>query len=519
MQVIAHNILAMNAQTQFQIAAGKRGKAAEKLSSGYRINRAADDAAGLTISEKMRRQIRGLDQGIENTQDGVSLCQVADGALFEVGNMIQRINQLSIQSANGTNSVSDRESIQEEVTQILKEIDRIGETTAFNERRIFYDDKSSDISASGTGSIQTSGHSLTRAQAIAELQSGNFSVGKKEIIRNGQTISTDMIHKLAQAYSSEYLWYHYQDICMDSGARDEVTRTFQLMCENAKGHLEGRGYGADASGRYTQDEIEQMTELVSQYITNLNQGVYRSIDEARQAFSAAMPSGIIFPSQMLNLKEMASLYYFGTPKKEQDAIDNEAGMARADADTILRDAFGDDFVNSCSELCKPFYGSVDDSIDRYIALADMESGETVKDASSEKESFETTQIWIQSGCDAGDGIALSIDKMSTRILGIHHLDISTQEGAIDAIMKTEDALAILLAQRSKIGAQQNRLEHTIVNEENIVENTTAAESGIRDTDMVEAMLEFSTSNILIQAGQAMIAQANQQKDVILQLLS
>ena len=137
MITIAHNLSAMNAQRQFGINTQSKTKSTEKLSSGYKINRAADDAAGLSISEKMRRQIRGLTQGVRNTQDGVSLCQVADGALAEVNDMLHRITELSVKSANGTNSEQDRQYIQEEINQILQEIDRIGDATEFNEIKIF----------------------------------------------------------------------------------------------------------------------------------------------------------------------------------------------------------------------------------------------------------------------------------------------------------------------------------------------------------------------------------------------
>lgn len=132
--VLAHNLTAMNAQRQFNIVGTAKKKSTEKLSSGYKINRAADDAAGLSISEKMRKQIRGLDRASDNCQDGVSLCQVADGALAETHEILQRINELSIQSANGTNSSSDRAAIQAEVKQLTDEIDRIATTTSFNER-------------------------------------------------------------------------------------------------------------------------------------------------------------------------------------------------------------------------------------------------------------------------------------------------------------------------------------------------------------------------------------------------
>ena len=135
--VIRHNLLALNAQRQYNITGTRQAGHVEKLSSGYKINRAADDAAGLSISEKMRRQIRGLTQGIENTEDGVSLCQVADGALNEVQDMLQRLSELCIQSANGTNSSSEREGIQQEVDRLLTEINRVSEYTWFNEKRLF----------------------------------------------------------------------------------------------------------------------------------------------------------------------------------------------------------------------------------------------------------------------------------------------------------------------------------------------------------------------------------------------
>ena len=135
--VVAHNMMAMNAQRQFNIVGNSKKKSTEKLSSGYRINRAADDAAGLSISEKMRRQIRGLNQGANNTMDGISLLQVADGALSEVHDMLHRVTELSIQAANGTNTTEDREAIQQEVNQIMSEINRISDTTTFNERKLF----------------------------------------------------------------------------------------------------------------------------------------------------------------------------------------------------------------------------------------------------------------------------------------------------------------------------------------------------------------------------------------------
>lgn len=185
--VISHNLLAMNANRQFNITSKNKAKSSEKLSSGYRINRAADDAAGLSISEKMRKQIRGLSQGIENTQDGVSLCQVADGALAEVSDMLHRINELSIQSANGTNSLSDRQAIQNEIEEILQEIDRIGETTVFNEHAIFRvpDNKGTGISAPTMKPANIFGNEVVSGGTvdISTITTAELYIRTKDVVR------------------------------------------------------------------------------------------------------------------------------------------------------------------------------------------------------------------------------------------------------------------------------------------------------------------------------------------------
>ena len=222
MNIVAHNILAMNAGRQFNITSKDKAKSTEKLSSGYRINRAADDAAGLSISEKMRRQIRGLSQGVENTQAGVSLCQVADGALAEVSDMLHRITELSVQSANGTNSPSDRQAIQDEIGEILQEIDRIGETTTFNEHKIFQDDIGKTEQAGKTGNniikeqlvrdripIQISGQSTDNVSkeymllaTDASLSINGDVVSWSDVKSNGKEI--DLAHIEQGDYSFSY---------------------------------------------------------------------------------------------------------------------------------------------------------------------------------------------------------------------------------------------------------------------------------------------------------------------------
>lgn len=274
--VIMHNLASMNAQRQYGIVSGRKNKASEKLASGFRINRAADDAAGLAISEKLRWQARGLNKAAENCETGVSVCQVADGALAEVSEMLHRMTELSIQSANDTNTDSDRQAIQAEINQLKLQIDDITAKTSFNTLPIF----------------------------------------------------------------------------------------------------NGSGSGND-------------------------------------------------------------------PLK----------------------------------------------------------------------------LWIQSGAKDMEGMDIEIDKMNTEILGIDDADVSTRDGAEDAIGAIQGALEKVSANRSKIGAQQNRLEYAIANDKNTAENTTAAESRIRDTDMAEEMVNFSKENILQQAGQSMMAQANQSTQGIVSLLS
>ncbi len=312
--VVQHNLQTMNANRMLNITTGTQSKSAEKLSSGYRINRAADDAADLSISEKMRKQIRGLDQASTNAEDGVSAVQTAEGALTEVHSMLQRMNELAVQASNGTNSKTDRDAIQSEIDQLTTEIDRVAETTKFNESYLLKGDS------------------------------------------NGAT-------------KKMYLEAH------DAGLKGKLT-------------------------------------------------------------------------------------------------DNGDGTFK-------------------------------------ISLAQTEV--------AEKLNF---NLHVGSDADMTNKINVNIETMNSSYLGIKGLNVSDDTGvaatyAVDAIA---DALQKVSDQRSSLGAVQNRLEHTIANLDNVVENTTSAESRIRDVDMAEEMVEYSKNNILAQAGQSMLAQANQATQGVLSLL-
>lgn len=540
--VILHNLSAMNTQRQFGINAKNKAKSSEKLASGYKINRAADDAAGLSISEKMRRQIRGLTQGVANTEDGVSLCQVADGALAEVNDMLHRITELSVKAANGTNSEEERAMIQEEIHQILKEIDKIGSTTTFNEKKLFVSENNNedfnietDVSIDSENENNTA-ITMTREQAIRELTSGNFSVGTKDVEIDGNTITQDTIKRLAAAYSTEYLYYRLEEIKDDNTKRAEVDNLFIQMAENIKGYMIGETYGASGDKTYTQEQIDEMSQLTYDHLGKLMSNRYTSDTDARQAFSTLKHNAgfdtlttpnVPMPSQINNLIEYATYYYFGNSSAiSHNGISNQAGEAANTATDLLKRKFDSTFVASkLWDISHPFQDTVEDPINRYIALAGLKEEDIVdvpvipEEPESSDEPTETLNIWIQSGCDAGDGMHITIDAMNTDVLGINELNVTTVEGAKKALKIMDSALQKVSANRGKIGAYQNRLEHTIANEENIIENTTAAESQIRDTDMAKEMVRFSNLNILDQVGQSMMAQANQMNQGVLSLLS
>ena len=391
--VVQHNMQSMNANRMLGVTTGLQAKSTEKLSSGYKINRAADDAAGLSISEKMRKQIKGLDRASTNAQDGISAVQTAEGALTEVHSMLQRMNELAVQAANGTNSESDRTAIQNEIEQLTTEIDRVAETTKFNETYLLKGDVAGltkDIMLNahdaglkgtlGTESTTTKGYYVFEAEALAEGDKVN--IGGKE--------------------------YSIVDDSTDADKLGESELT--------------------AGGAYTL----MITEL-----------------------------------------ENANKIGGATPAVTQDGTNKNKFTIQLDTVTVARSL--------------------------------------------------TFNLHVGADADMTNKIGVSIETMNATYLGIKGLDVvgeSNDNGitatyAIDAIA---DALQKVSDQRSALGAIQNRLEHTIANVDNVVENTTAAESRIRDTDMASEMVTYSKNNILAQAGQSMLAQANQATQGVLSLL-
>mgnify|MGYP000455594908 FL=1 len=392
--VVQHNMQAANANRMLGTTVDSLSKSTEKLSSGYRINRAADDAAGLSISEKMRKQIRGLDQASTNAQDGVSAVQTAEGALTEVHSMLQRMNELAVQSSNGTNSESDRKAIQDEINQLTTEIDRVAETTKFNETYLLKGD-------------------------------------------DNKTQITNKVYSKPQTFLLE-------DV-MAKGS------TFALTTEMDK----------DGKSKYT--------------------------------FTTGLAVGSTW-----NGKEVVA----------DDAGEGQIALDDAKTEEIA---------------------AMQNIVDKYFAEMGLAAGVTIADGELEVTSASKDFVYNDSlnlslhvGADSSSNnkISLNIESMSAAYLGVEGLKVDgkTAAQATAAIDIIANAVTKVSSQRSALGAVQNRLEHTIANVDNVVENTTAAESRIRDVDMAEEMVSYSKNNILQQAGQSMLAQANQANQGVLSLL-
>ena len=389
--VVQHNMQAANASRVLNITAGQQAKSTEKLSSGYRINRAADDAAGLSISEKMRKQIRGLDRASTNAQDGVSAVQTAEGALTEVHSMLQRMNELTVQSANGTNSQSDRDAIQSEIDQLTTEINRVSETTKFNETYLLKGD-------------------TTQTKNVNFYKSGYAMKNGQDLFAEDSTTAIQDADELKAA----------------------IAAGKKIYKEAAHTNLAEKGTDYD-------------------YVTKL----YNDAGKELSAEEAAASAGKVYSNKNHTLEVAAS------------------GAAAKTAGFITAEKVNGDL------------------------------------------SF---NLHVGADSSADNKIAVSIGQMNSVGLGVSGLKVSTEDDATNAIDTIAQAIQKVSTQRSNLGAVQNRLEHTIDNLDNVVENTTSAESRIRDTDMADEMVKYSKNNILQQAGQSMLAQANQSNQGVLSLL-
>jgi flagellin len=456
---INHNIAALNTYRQLSANTVNTSRSLEKLSSGLRINRAGDDAAGLAISEKMRSQIRGLETAARNANDGISLIQTAEGALNETHSILQRMKELAVQAANDTNTDEDRAEIQKEIDQLKTEITRIADQTEFNTKKLLDGSMASEIEiTSGTGITNVT------VAAGASVQNGTYTVevsytaAKNEVnaeISNfdGTDVGLSGASILPEStYDGEY------NVKVAEGTDDD---TYKIILTDALGA-----------------EIDARDNIDNDFVGDVELG------DITFTFNAA--------SATVGDVDFEVTAYEG-PK---DAVFNVITITGEDEEgNSITDINSSDFVFTYTDTDL----STDDNFEVKFEVTD-------------------NSMIFHIGANQGQNTSLSINKMDAESLGVNALDLTSQSSADEAITTIDEAISKVSSQRAALGAMQNRLEHTINNLGTAAENLTAAESRIRDVDMAKEMMEFTKNSILSQASQAMLAQANLQPQSVLQLL-
>lgn len=393
--VVQHNLTAMNSNRQLGVTSGAQAKSAEKLSSGYKINRAGDDAAGLKISEKMRSQIRGLDKASDNAQDGISLIQTAEGALNESHSILQRMNELAVQGANDTNQSIDRDAINQELDALTEELNRISETTQFNKQNLLdgnFKDKNLQVGANAKQKI---------AISIDCMNADALGLGKETVKQGGNTPTKVVYNGMSFTYDKD----------------DDVATN--------------KANAISAFQKSISKKVGSTGNFIAQYDDTTGSIYYKAtIDGKEKRFASAT-----------------------TAQKSY----------LADQKAIVSKAINDDFQ-------------------KYVKTSKA------------------------SATTGGNGEIRNKAR------------VDDYEAANNTITYVQNAINTVSTQRSALGALQNRLEHTVANLDNVSENTQSAESRIRDTDMASEMVQYSKNNILAQAGQSMLAQANQSTQGVLSLL-
>lgn len=393
--VVQHNLTAMNSNRQLGVTSGAQAKSAEKLSSGYKINRAGDDAAGLKISEKMRSQIRGLDKASDNAQDGISLIQTAEGALNESHSILQRMNELAVQGANDTNQSIDRDAINQELDALTEELNRISETTQFNKQNLLdgnFKDKNLQVGANAKQKI---------AISIDCMNADALGLGKETVKQGGNTPTKVVYNGMSFTYDKD----------------DDVATN--------------KANAISAFQKSISKKVGSAGNFIAQYDDTTGSIYYKAtIDGKEKRFASAT-----------------------TAQKSY----------LADQKAIVSKAINDDFQ-------------------KYVKTSKA------------------------SATTGGNGEIRNKAR------------VDDYEAANNTITYVQNAINTVSTQRSALGALQNRLEHTVANLDNVSENTQSAESRIRDTDMASEMVQYSKNNILAQAGQSMLAQANQSTQGVLSLL-
>ena len=493
--VVQHNMSAMNANRNLGVTTGMQAKSSEKLSSGYKINRAADDAAGLSISEKMRKQIRGLTQASSNAQDGISTVQTAEGALNEVQDMLQRMNELAVKAANGTQSEDDRSYIQNEIDQLTTEIDRVAETTKFNETYLLKGDR--DVTKGFTYNYKTfTADVKATANAGAKVTDATSGLGVKVEFKDVTDSSMEDQNAVAAALKN-------------GGITVNFTSSWDAVASAATSKYTAKLVGSAADNyKIVQDDNDptKATIQTKDGKTVAELTMYGGTDA-----TAADTTKTASTAKAITFATITGAQENGKAAKYYDKDGN--GIPANALDKYFTASVGAD--GTVSPSARNDAGKVYDAVGNEVLL-------DAANISAEQDLAGALTLTLHVGADAtkNNQISVNLDAMSAKGLGVNGLKVDGTDdtNALGAIETIKEAIQKVSTQRSTLGAVQNRLEHTINNLDNVVENTTSAESQIRDTDMATEMVKYSNNNILAQAGQAMLAQSNQSNQGVLSLL-
>jgi len=534
--VVQHNLKAMNTNRQLGISTNALSKSTEKLSSGYRINRAADDAAGLAISEKMRSQIRGLNQASSNSQDGISMIQTAEGALQESHSILQRMRELAVQAANGTETDEDRANLQDEITQLQSELDRISTDTEFNTMKLL------DGSLNGGGSVSEAGPKF----GVYDTDLQGFVTSDVKSVKIATTTT-------ATQGGESAIW--------DKGG---TTLTLNLHANTTYTEAE-----LDNLIKNAKQEDSTATNTPAKVELNLNNGTYTATAATNGTATIAGKKSEVAATALATaegsfigankIKITANRYGADNDITINIYFDKEAGEEKFELGTAatytstgalsdkgqydLHLATGKEYTEGDIEkllatqgfsASVEFSGSDPDQPNTLFIVAPAAAKTTLAltggtglgdtDAYLGQKNYDIKAggegVTLQVGANYGQTISFGIGNMSSVALGVDgtKVDVSTQTGAQDALDSIDGAIGTVSKQRSLLGAIQNRLEHTISNLDNTAENLQAAESAIRDVDMADEMVQYSKNNIIQQAATSMLAQANQSNQGVLSLL-
>ena len=552
--VVQHNLKAMNSNRMLGVTQKTVAGSTEKLSSGYKINRAADNAAGLSISEKMRKQIRGLTQASANAEDGISSVQTAEGALQEVTDMLQRMNELAVQAANGTNSTTDRQYIQDEVDQLITEIDRVAETTKFNETYLLKGDTTKD-----TNKVYTMNYSVTYTKNLGS--NAKDAAGADAVTKKVDYQGTDNLYIVSASIGGATLTSPLTSNVISKG--DDITKYLSAATVGDNASVSGAKVADDyvafknATLDTTKLEYDAANNLITSAAsdtfildteTNEITRVAQGTDLSEYLKNTETTPGAGGAAGTVDFAEMKDRYRVLEVVEDNGGAIQTTDYGASGANAIVQadlkgnesmqklyDADGKEVsgvaLNKYFDEKGDYKGGLfsDSQATKSVTADGANNTEKIEDFIT-KNTAEVTQdlsFSLHVGADSArtNKIATNIQSMSAASLGINKLKSTavgmvdtSGDNATDAIDVIANALQKVSTQRSALGAVQNRLEHTIKNLDNVVENTTSAESAIRDTDMATEMVKYSNANILSQAGQSMLAQANQSNQGVLSLL-